>query len=129
MGGDLKGVDQKLDYLQSLGVNTHLLQPDLRRAAPTMATTPRITTRSTRTSAPRRTGTNLVKHAKQRGIEIVLDGVFNHMSSDSPFFDRYHHYADAWARASASFALPQLVHLPRCAAGTRHLRAATAGAN
>ena len=27
-------------------------------------------------------------------MRIVLDGVFNHMSSDSPFFDRYHHYAD-----------------------------------
>ena len=23
----------------------------------------------------------------------MLDGVFNHLSSDSPFFDRYHHYA------------------------------------
>ena len=36
---------------------------------------------------------NLVKHADQRGMRIVLDGVFNHLSSDSPFFDRYHHYA------------------------------------
>ena len=36
---------------------------------------------------------NLVKHAQQRGMNIVLDGVFNHLSSDSPFFDRYHHYA------------------------------------
>ena len=26
------------------------------------------------------------------GIKIILDGVFNHLSSDSPFFDRYHHY-------------------------------------
>ena len=29
IGGDLKGVDQQLDYLKSLGVNTDLLQPDL----------------------------------------------------------------------------------------------------
>src|SRR5215216_1973135 len=26
-------------------------------------------------------------------MKIVLDGVFNHLSSDSPIFDRYHHYA------------------------------------
>jgi glycosidase len=25
-------------------------------------------------------------------MRIVLDGVFNHLSSDSPYFDRYHHY-------------------------------------
>ena len=40
---------------------------------------------------------NLVKHAEQRGMRIVLDGVFNHMSSDSPFFDRYHHYSTVGA--------------------------------
>ena len=28
---------------------------------------------------------------------MILDGVFNHMSSDSPFFDRYHHYATVGA--------------------------------
>ena len=55
-------------------------------------------------------------------MRIVLDGVFNHMSSDSPFFDRYHHYATVGACESADLALPQLVHLPRCARGHRHVR-------
>jgi glycosidase len=32
----------------------------------------------------------------------VLDGVFNHLSSDSPFFDRYHHYATVGACESAT---------------------------
>ena len=53
----------------------------------------RITTRSILTSAPRKIRENLVKHAQQLGMRIVLDGVFNHLSSDSPIFDRYHHYA------------------------------------
>ena len=32
----------------------------------------------------------------------MLDGVFNHLSSDSPFFDRYHHYATVGACESTS---------------------------
>ena len=35
-------------------------------------------------------------------MRIVLDGVFNHMSSDSPFFDRYHHYTQVGACESVT---------------------------
>lgn len=90
-GGDLKGVDQYLDYLESLGVNTIYFNPifdagsnhsydtqDYYRIDPYFGT--------------QKDWENLVKHADQRGMKIVLDGVFNHLSSDSPFFDRYHHY-------------------------------------
>lgn len=91
MGGDLKGVDQNLEYLQSLGVNTIYLNPvfdsasnhgydtqDYYKIDPYFGT--------------QKDWENLVKHANQLGMRIILDGVFNHMSSDSPFFDRYHHY-------------------------------------
>ena len=91
-GGDLKGVDQNLEYLQSLGVNTLYFNPifdagsnhsydtqDYYKIDPYFGT--------------QKDWENLVKHADKLGIRIVLDGVFNHMSSDSPFFDRYHHYA------------------------------------
>jgi glycosidase len=44
---------------------------------------------------------NLVKHANQRGMRIVLDGVFNHLSSDSPFFDRYGRYPELGACESS----------------------------
>lgn len=90
-GGDLKGVDQYLDYLQSLGVNTLYFNPifdsgsnhgydtqDYYSIDPYFGT--------------QKDWENLVKHADQRGMKIVLDGVFNHLSSDSPIFDRYHHY-------------------------------------
>lgn len=90
-GGDLKGVDQNLDYLRALGVNTIYFNPifdagsnhsydtqDYYKVDPYFGT--------------QKDWDNLVKHAEQRGIRIVLDGVFNHLSSDSPFFDRYHHY-------------------------------------
>lgn len=90
-GGDLKGVDQQLDYLKSLGINTIYLNPvfdagsnhgydtqDYYRIDPYFGT--------------QKDFDNLVKHAHAMGIRVVLDGVFNHMSSDSPIFDRYHHY-------------------------------------
>ncbi len=102
-GGDLKGVDQNLDYLKSLGVNTLYFNPifdagsnhgydtqDYYKVDPYFGT--------------QKDFDNLVKHANQLGIRIVLDGVFNHMSSDSPLFDRYHHYATVGACESATSA-------------------------
>jgi len=92
VGGDLKGVDQQLAYLKSLGVNTIYFNPifdagsnhsydtqDYYKVDPYFGT--------------QKDWENLNKHADQLGIRIILDGVFNHMSSDSPFFDRYHHYS------------------------------------
>jgi glycosidase len=100
-GGDLKGVDQYLDYLKSLGVNTIYFNPifdagsnhsydtqDYYKVDPYFGT--------------QKDWENLNKHADQLGIRIILDGVFNHMSSDSPFFDRYHHYPTVGACESAS---------------------------
>jgi glycosidase/fibronectin type 3 domain-containing protein len=99
-GGDLRGVDQNLDYLKSLGVNTLYFNPifdsgsnhgydtqDYKKIDPYFGT--------------QKDFDNLIKHANQLGIRIVLDGVFNHMSSDSPIFDRYHHYATVGACESA----------------------------
>jgi glycosidase len=90
-GGDLKGVDQQLDYLKSLGVSAIYFNPifdsgsnhgydtqDYTRIDPYFGT--------------QKDWENLVKHAAKLGVRIILDGVFNHMSSDSPLFDRYHHY-------------------------------------
>jgi glycosidase len=45
---------------------------------------------------------NLVARATAKGIRIILDGVFNHLSSDSPFFDRYGHYSTVGACESVS---------------------------
>ena len=46
----------------------------------------------------------LVQQAHELHMHIILDGVFNHMSSDSPFFDRYHHSATVGACESTSSA-------------------------
>ena len=101
MGGDLKGVDQQLDYLNALGVNTVYFNP-IFDAGSNHA----YDTQDYRTVDPyfgtQKDWENLAKHASDKGIRIVLDGVFNHLSSDSPFFDRYHHYATVGACESTS---------------------------
>lgn len=101
MGGDLDGVIDKLDYLRGLGVNTIYFNPifdaksnhrydtaDYTQVDPALGSLGDFR--------------RLVNEAKRRGIRVVLDGVFNHMSSDSPFFDRYHHYRDVGACESLS---------------------------
>ena len=91
MGGDLAGVTLKLDYLKNLGVNTIYFNPIFDAGS-----NHSYDTQDYYTIDPY-FGTQgdfqkLVIEARKRGIRIVLDGVFNHMSSDSPFFDRYQHY-------------------------------------
>ena len=91
-GGDLKGVRQKLDYLQSLGVTAIYFNPIFEAKSNHRYDT------ADYYSIDHYLGDlaefrKLVKQARERGIHIILDGVFNHLSSDSPFFDRYQHYA------------------------------------
>jgi glycosidase len=100
-GGDLDGVLAKLDYLKELGVNTIYFNPIF-----TAKSNHRYDTADYRRIDPY-LGTlgdyqKLVQQAGQRGIRVVLDGVFNHMSSDSSFFDRYHHYSTTGACESVS---------------------------
>jgi glycosidase len=90
--GDLKGVDQVLDYLQALGVNTLYFNP-LFDAGSNHSYDTQDYFRIDPYFGTQKDWENLVKHTNQRGMRIVLDGVFNHLSSDSPIFDRYHHYA------------------------------------
>ncbi len=90
-GGDLAGITEKLDYLHELGVTAIYLNPiflarsnhrydtvDYLQIDPYLGTLEDFQT--------------LVKEAEARGIRLILDGVFNHMSSDSPYFDRYHRF-------------------------------------
>ncbi len=100
-GGDLKGVDQYLDYLKSLGVNTLYFNP-IFDAGSNHAYDTQDYYKIDPYFGTQKDFDNLVKHANQLGMRIVLDGVFNHMSSDSPLFDRYHHYSDVGACESVS---------------------------
>ena len=90
-GGDLKGITEKIDYLKALGVNVIYLNPvfwsisNHRYDAVSYAEIDPIL------------GTlgdfkELVAVAEANGMHIILDGVFNHVSDDSIYFDRYYKF-------------------------------------
>ena len=95
-GGDLKGLRSKLEYLADLGVNTIYLNPVFDGGSNHGYDTQDYTRIDPYFGSPGH-GKQLTRNAKRLGIRLILDGVFNHLSSDSPFFDRYHHYGTVGA--------------------------------
>ncbi|WP_052737724.1 alpha-amylase family glycosyl hydrolase [Bacillus sp. SA1-12] len=90
-GGDLAGIQKKLDYIQSLGVNTLYLNPiayaasnhkydatDYKAIDPMFGTPEEFKA--------------FTKELKKRKMHLILDGVFNHVGDDSIYFDRYGKY-------------------------------------
>ncbi len=93
-GGDLKGIQDRLNYLKALGVNTLYLNP-----ISSASSNHRYDTRNYKQVDPM-LGTmqdyaNLISEAHKMGMHIILDGVFNHVSDDSVYFDRYGKYVKA----------------------------------
>jgi len=90
-GGDLKGIEDKLDYLQGLGVDTIYLNPIFKARS-----NHRYDTDNYLEVDPALGGDDalaaLKTETERRGMRLILDGVFNHSSSDSVYFDLYHRY-------------------------------------
>ena len=86
-GGNLLGVIEKLPYLQDLGVTVLYLNPIFKANS-----NHKYDTGSYEEIDPmfgdEETFKLLCKEAKQRGIRIILDGVFNHTGSDSQYFNK-----------------------------------------
>ena len=95
-GGDLKGIQEKLPYLKSLGVNCIYLNPifeahsnhrydtaDYGKIDPVLGT--------------EKDFKNLCKEAKKQDIHIILDGVFSHTGDDSVYFNRKGRYETSGA--------------------------------
>lgn len=86
-GGDLYGVIEKLDYLQSFGINAIYLNPIFASAS-----NHRYHTYDYFQVDPLLGGNEalsaLLEAAHQRGMKVVLDGVFNHASRG---FWAFHH--------------------------------------
>ncbi len=87
-GGDLAGIRSKLSYLRGLGVTVLYLNPIF-----SSASNHGYDTRDYYRIDPR-FGTQadfdgLVRDAARLGMHVILDGVFDHVSADSPYFDRY----------------------------------------
>ena len=90
-GGDLEGIYERIDYLKALGVNVIYLNPifssisnhrydacDYTEIDPILGTLGDFE--------------DLVRFAEENGMKIILDGVFNHVSDDSIYFDRYYKF-------------------------------------
>ena len=101
-GGDLKGIQSKLDYLQNLGVTCIYINPifeshsnhrynvaDYNKIDPLLGTEDDFK--------------ELCAEAKKRGISIILDGVFSHTGSDSIYFNKNGRYGEK----SGAFRDPQ----------------------
>ena len=90
-GGDLTGIRQKLDYLQSLGVTCLYLNPIFESHSNHRYDTADYT-RIDPLLGDEEDFRLLCTAAKERGIRVLLDGVFSHTGSDSIYFNREHRY-------------------------------------
>lgn len=86
-GGDFAGIESKLDYIASLGTGYIYLNPvfeavsnhrydtaDYEKIDPLLGT--------------EKDFSSLCRKAKEKGIGIILDGVFSHTGSDSRYFNK-----------------------------------------
>ena len=103
-GGDFKGITEKLDYLVELGVGYIYLNPifeahsnhryntaDYMKIDPELGTLEDFHT--------------MVDAAHQKGIKIILDGVFSHTGSDSIYFNKEGRYDSigAWKHTESPY--------------------------
>lgn len=92
-GGNLRGIMSKLDYLKALGISVIYLNPvfeafsnhrydtgDYSKIDPILGTEEDFC--------------ELCKAAEEKGIKIILDGVFSHTGSDSIYFNKYKTYGE-----------------------------------
>lgn len=90
-GGNLQGIEEKLDYLCELGISVIYLNPvfesesnhhydtgDYHKIDPILGTNESFH--------------HLVETAREKGIRIILDGVFSHTGSNSRYFNRAGQY-------------------------------------
>ena len=86
-GGNFRGITEKLDYIADLGVNLLYLNPISKSFS-----SHRYDTGDYKTPDPM-LGTEedfaeLCRQAHSRGIRVILDGVYSHTGSNSPYFNR-----------------------------------------
>lgn len=96
-GGTLRGVREKLDYLADFGVTVIYLNPIFEAASNHRYDTADYL-RIDPMLGDEEEFCALAREAAERGISIMLDGVFNHCGRDSRYFNRYGNYPEpgAW---------------------------------
>ncbi len=95
-GGNLWGVAEKLDYLKSLGVTYIYLCPIFEAYSNHKYDTGDYT-KVDEMFGGDKAFDNLIGKAKEKGIGVILDGVFNHTGDDSIYFNKYKKYGNGGA--------------------------------
>lgn len=86
-GGSLKGIAEKLDYLCDLGIDIIYLNPIFEANSNHKYNTANYE-KIDPLFGDEQIFKDLCQKAKEKGIRIVLDGVFNHTGSDSIYFNK-----------------------------------------
>ena len=98
-GGDLEGIRQKLDYLESLGVTCIYLNPIFKAHS-----NHRYDTGDYLSIDPllgdEDDFSKMCSDAREKGISVILDGVFSHTGDDSVYFNKYSTYPSRGAYQS-----------------------------
>ncbi|MEG1519442.1 MAG: glycoside hydrolase family 13 protein [Clostridia bacterium] len=86
-GGNFQGVIEKLDYLKSLGVNIIYFNPIFEAESNHKYDTCDFSKIDTAFGGEEKFK-ELIEKCNERGIKIILDGVFNHVGMESKYFNR-----------------------------------------
>ncbi len=90
-GGSLKGIEEHLDYIKSLGIDIIYLNPIFEARS-----SHRYDTADYLNVDPMLGGNEAFESFKsaceERGIRIILDGVFSHTGADSRYFNKFKRY-------------------------------------
>ena len=90
-GGNFKGITEKMDYIASLGTTILYLNPISKSFS-----SHRYDTGDYKTPDPMLGSIAdfqaMCEAAHQRGIRVILDGVYSHTGSDSLYFNKYDHF-------------------------------------
>ena len=90
-GGNFQGIIDKLDYLKDLGVNIIYLSPIFKSSSNHRYDTGDYEKVDELLGDETKFG-ELIEKAEQKGIGIMLDGVFNHTGADSKYFNKFGNY-------------------------------------
>lgn len=100
-GGNVNGIVSKLDYLQSLGITCIYLSPIFESCSNHRYDTGDYL-KIDELFGDEDEFANLVAKAREKGINVILDGVFNHTGSDSVYFNKNGTYDGVGAYQSKS---------------------------
>ena len=100
-GGDLKGIEEKLDYIESLGVSILYISPIV-----SSQSNHRYDTADYEMIDPYAGNLEDLKSlcdaAHKRGMKVIVDAVFNHTGNDSKYFNQYGNFDTVGAYQSSS---------------------------